>query len=180
MKIVRNGIEIELTPQEIQLAYDIYLEESKTLDAESQFKEWLDYEDIDIEKSADVEWFVSAYGFLPTAAWNKNSEHYLLKRFVAAFDDKFDTGRAENDIWHSAISDVMSEIQKKYAASRADSTFELTYTETLEYKFIVQAKDARTAEQIWRDKNAAGEAGYQCDNPSVVIASCVKSVEEIA
>lgn len=179
MKIVRDGKEIELTPQEIQRAYDMYLTECKLLDAESQYKEWLEYEDINVEKAHDVEWFIDMYGFEPAAAMDRTSGHYLLEVFVKTFDDKFDTSRAENDIWHNAISDTMDEIAKAYRASHPDKTFELTYTETLVYKFTVQAKDARAAERIWRGKNAAGEAAYQCDNPAVVIASCVTNVEEV-
>ena len=177
MKITRNGIDIELTPQEVQQAYDIYLHDCKVMDAQSQFKDWAEYEGFSALED-DVKEFVRMYGFEPNAVSDPGSEHYLLEKFVAMFDDKFDCGQAENDIWQNAIDEVMREIEKKHAASQSDKPFELTYTETVAYKFTIWAKDARTAEQIWRKRNAAGEAGYQCNNPSAVIESYVKSVEE--
>lgn len=179
MKITRNGVDIELTPQEVQQAYDIYLHDCKVMDAESQFKDWIEYEGFEVGLESDVKQFACMYGFAPNAASDPNNEHYLLEKFVSKFDEKFDCGRAENDIWHEAIADVMVEVMKKHTASKSDKLFELTYTETVAYKFTIRAKDACTAEQIWREKNAAGEAGYQCDNPSVVIEAYVKSVEEI-
>ena len=179
MKIMRNGVEIELTSQEIQQAYSIYLQDCKVLDAKSQYEDWIEYEGFEKKVDWDVEEFVRMYGFHPDAASDPNSEHYLLEKFVSKFDEKFDCGRAENDIWHEAIADVMADVMKKHMASKADKIFELTYAETMAYKFTIRAKDARTAERIWREKNAAGEAGYQCDNPSAVIESRIKSVEEI-
>ena len=42
MEIVRNGITIQLTPEEVRKAYDQYYHECLVLDAKQNFKEWLE------------------------------------------------------------------------------------------------------------------------------------------
>ena len=176
MKIERNGVEIELTLQEVQQAYDIYLHDCKVLDAKSQYEDWIEYEGFEKNVEKDMEDFVHMYGFHPDAASDPGSEHYLLEKFVSKFDEKFDCGRAENDIWHEAITEVMGEIFLAHTASRAEKKYEVTYEETLAGKFFVLAANEDQARQVWQEQYRAGEIDQQAMK---VINSGISSVREV-
>lgn len=178
MIITRNGIEIELTSEEIQQAYDTYLYECKVMDAKSHYEDWLEYEGFEKDLQSDVIEFTHMYGFEPYAASDPGNEHYLLEKFVSKFDEKFDCDRAENDIWYNAIGDVMQEIMKKYLAEQECKTFEVTYTETLAYKLRIKAPNATAAEEIWREKHLTSELD-QYGVTSVVIETKLNNVDQV-
>lgn len=176
MVIVRNGVEIELTSQEIQQAYDIYLQDCKVMDAKSQYEDWIEYEGFEKQVEKDMEEFAHMYGFHPDAASDSGSEHYLLEKFVSKFDEKFDCGRAENDIWHEAIAEVMGDIFLAHTASRAKKKYEVTYEKTLVGKFYVLAANEDQARQVWHEQYRADEIDQQSMK---VIGSGISNVREV-
>lgn len=177
MKIERNGVEIELTLQEVQQAYDIYLHDCKVLDAKSQYEDWIEYEGFEKNVEGDMEDFVRMYGFHPDAASDPGSEHYLLEKFVSKFDEKFDCGRAENDIWHEAISDVMAEVAKEAAKTAEEKVYEVVFHETVEYKMKIVARSAEEAKAIWKRTYFDPQVSMTYTQSRIIGASAVSSNE---
>lgn len=177
MVIVRNGVEIELTLQEVQQAYDIYLQDCKVLDAKGQYEDWIEYEGFEKNVERDMEEFVHMYGFHPDSASDPDSEHYLLERFVSKFDEKFDCNRAENDIWHEAINDVMDEVAQQIAKAAAERVYEVVFHETVERKMKIVARSAEEAKAIWKRTYFDPQVSMTYTQSRIIGASAVSSNE---
>lgn len=179
MVITRNDVEIELTPQEIQQAYDIYLQNCKVLDAKSQYEDWVEYEGFEKTLKKDVEEFTHMYGFHPDAAADPGSAYYLLARFVAKFDEKFDCNRAENDIWQEAIGDVMAEMAESAAKASGDKVYEVTFQETHERKARIVAASADAAKEVWEKDYFDLQAPMTFTSGPRIIGAVAISAEEV-
>ena len=170
MEIVRNGITIQLTPEEVRKAYDQYYHECLVLDAKQNFKEWLEnlgYYLLDDNR------FEKRYGFTIAAAFNPVGSHYVIEKFVDAFQNKFDTGEAELTIWRSAITEVMDALPHPAGDTRP---YRVTYKEVLYYHYDVEAHSEEEAEEIWRRENGAGNPKFGITDPSVIEFADVESV----
>lgn len=170
MEIVRNGVSIELTGEEVRKAYDIYLNQCQIEDAKDAFKEWLSDVDYDYP---DDEQFEKRYGFTIAAAMNPLESHYMIEKFVQAFNDKFDTNDAERTIWYSAICSVMDALPSPEGELQ---TYRVTYKEELYYHYDVDAHSQSEAEEIWHRENKAGNPMFQTVDPDEIEFSGVYDV----
>lgn len=170
MEIVRNGVSIQLTPEEMRLAYDKYLHECLVADAKNNFKEWLERVDYDTE---DDERFDKRYGFSIAAAYNPLGSHYMIEKFVEAFQKKYDTNVAERTLWVSAITDVMDALPRPMGVAQ---TYRVTYKEELYYHYDVEAHSQAEAEEIWHNENKSGNPDFQVVDPGHIEFSGVCDV----
>ena len=179
MKITRNGVEIELTSSEIQQAYDSYLHDCKVLDAQDQFGEWLSYEGYEEEYENDQKEFAKRYGFSMAEVSDPASAHYMLERFVSKFDEKFDTSRAENDIWHEAIGDVMAEMAEEATKAAGDKAYQVTFQETHERKVKIIAASADAAKLAWERDYFDPQVSMTFMTGARIVGAVAISAEEV-
>lgn len=170
MEIVRNGITIQLTPEEVRKAYDQYYHECLVIDAKQNFKEWL--RNFDYEPEDDMR-FEKRYGFTIAAALNPLGSHYMIEKFVEAFQDKFDTGEAELTVWRSAITEVMDALPSPEGEPQ---TYRVIYKEELYYHYDVEAHSQSEAEEIWHRENKAGNHEFQTVDPDEIEFSGIYDV----
>lgn len=98
MKITRNGMEFELTPAELEQAYREKKHYYLLCDADSQLMDFC---------NADMQGVVARCGFKREDLSDPNAEHYMLEKFVAAFENHHDCEQAENDVWQEVIRNVL-------------------------------------------------------------------------
>lgn len=101
MKIVRNGMEFELTPAELEQAFREQKRNYMRSDAEDHLREWAD------KKFRDEEHFAACVGFTLDEACSCDSEHFLLDHLVAAFEKHESCELNENSVWDEQIPDVV-------------------------------------------------------------------------
>lgn len=119
MKIVRNGVEYELTSGELEQAYRERKHYYLLCDAECQF---IDYCRMTFYGNADR--FTAIFGFTPEDVYDENSQHYLLEKFVAAFENHHDCECDENSMWQEVIRNVLIANAAKFEVTY-DATYDL-------------------------------------------------------
>lgn len=124
MKIFRNNVEIELTPDEVRNAYECYKHQCHIEDARRHFEEWVEnafaegcyfYEyPRDIEECDEL--FQERCGFSCLEVLDEDHDHDLLEKFVQVFEKNYSCNEEENAVWEGAISQVMSELTERGCA----------------------------------------------------------------
>lgn len=103
MKITRNGVEYELTAEELYQAYREQQHNYKLDDAKYQLDDYSRYK----FGANNADAFAETFGFSLEEVCDKTSAHYLLEKFVEAFNKCHDCGQAENDVWQECIREVL-------------------------------------------------------------------------
>lgn len=119
--IVETGkVKITLTTEELRQAYLEEKHENLLADAEAQFVDF-----VHVNFHPVIRWnftereFMVKYGFTMGEAKDKSSRHYMLEKFVTAFERGHDCNNADNDAWQSVIADTLEEYSNtlKYRCS---------------------------------------------------------------
>lgn len=107
-------VEFELTAEELREAYLEEQHANHLGDAEAQFEDFFrcSFGSFLDDKAKDR--FVKRYGFTADVVEDVHSPHYMLEKFVTAYEKRHDCNDADNDIWHTVIEDLLEEYSKGY------------------------------------------------------------------
>lgn len=109
-KILQTGeIEIELTAEELREAYLEEQHDNHLGDAEGQFDDFFRFSYGSFLDDTAQNLFVKKYGFTASEVKDVQSSHYLLEKFVTAYEKRHDCNDADNDIWQAVIEDLLDE-----------------------------------------------------------------------
>lgn len=170
MVIIRNGVPISLTPEEMHMAFEKEYYKCKLLDAKGHLQEYLQ------DPLFDENDFAKAYGFTYEEACDPTNPHFMLDTIVQVFDNTFSTDKAEDDTWTDAIRDVLAATPHK--TDNEERLFRVTYKEELYYQFDVWAKSGTHAREKWMAANRAGDPDFQTNEPDVIAFSGIYTIEE--
>ena len=111
MKIVRNGIEIELSDEELEAAYREREQQYRRMDCTVHLAEYfgIDVEADDVNATGDYERFFRVFGCTFIDAVSLDSKYCVLDLLVERFNDRFDANIDENGQWENAIDEVVRE-----------------------------------------------------------------------
>lgn len=170
MVIVRNGVPISLTPEEMRMAYEKEYYKCQILDAKGHLHEHLQ------DPLFDEQDFAKAYGFTVEEACDPVNPNFLLDKIIQVFNNSFSTDTAEDDVWTYAIKAVLATMPHK--TDDEERLFRVTYKEELYYHFDVWAKSGTHAREKWIAANRAGNPDFQTNEPDVIAFSDIYAVEE--
>lgn len=133
-KIVESGeIEIELGVEELEAAYREQKHDYLLSDAECQFHDFFLCRFGLMCDLANHDRFVRCYGISADEVEDSGSLHYMLERFVSAFERNHDCNNADNDAWFAAIEYVLDEYRKTFERSCSRCGHGLRSDEKSEY-----------------------------------------------
>ena len=119
MKIVRNGIEIELSDEELEAAYREREQQYRRMDCTVHLAEYfgIDVEADDVNATGDYERFFRVFGCTFIDAVSLDSKYCVLDLLVERFNDRFDANIDENGQWENAIDEIVRESEATAGAS---------------------------------------------------------------
>ena len=119
MKIVRNGVEIVLSDEELEAAYREREHQYRRMDCTIHLAEYfgIDVEADDVNATGDYERFFRVFGCTFIDAVSLDSKHCVLDLLIERFNDRFDVNIDENGQWENAISEVVRESEATAGAS---------------------------------------------------------------
>lgn len=118
MKIIRNGQEWELTPEEMRQAFEEKHKEYLEEDAINQLRFFALNGDTEGVDEGEIEAFRKRYGIPFSELLNRDSEFYMVKKIMDSFEKHSSCNEAENQTYDTIIDKLMREFAKAAAKSR--------------------------------------------------------------